>query len=69
MGLKFAVHQLGEEAFMRFAQFGERHLMIAVGQLEHDAILDRAPERIDGHVGAIRGVEEVGKAGVADGGY
>ena len=60
-------HQVGEETFMRLAQLGQRHRKIAVGQFEYDAVLDRPAERIDRHVGAVRSVEEVGEAGVADG--
>src|SRR3546814_2533465 len=60
-------HQIREEAFVRLAQLGERHLMVAARQFEDDAVLDRAADRIDRHVGAARGVEEVGEAGVADG--
>src|SRR3546814_13564586 len=41
--------------------------MIALGQFEDDAVLDRAAERVDRNVGAVRGVEEVGETGVADG--
>src|SRR3546814_4239890 len=41
--------------------------MVAARQFEDDAVLDRAADGIDRHVGAARGVEEIGEAGVADG--
>src|SRR3546814_18106291 len=62
-------HQIREEAFVRFAQLGERDLMVAARQFADDAVLDRAAAGIYQPVGAARGVEEIGEAGVADGAH
>src|SRR3546814_9628782 len=51
-------HQVREEAFVRFAQLGQRHLMVAARQFEDDAVLDRAADRVDRHVGAAGRSEE-----------